>query len=162
MIRHATPSDANNICDIYNEYVQNTRITFEEEPVSPSEMAERIKTITEDYPWLVYEDEELDEVIGYTYATKWKKRSAYRHSVESAIYLNTSSQGQGIGTKLKKALLVKLEEQDIHTVISGIALPNPVSIALFEKLGFEKVAHFHEVGYKFNKWVNVGYWQLIL
>lgn len=162
MIRPASLSDAERICDIYNEYVANTRITFEEEAVPPTEMADRIAIISKDYPWLVYEDEKSGKVIGYTYATRWKERSAYRHSVETGIYLDSSSVGKGIGTKLKKALLERLKEQSIHTVISGIALPNPASIALFEKLGFEMVAHFKEVGYKFDEWVDVGYWQLLL
>lgn len=160
MIRPVKESDAGQLCAIYNEYVENTTITFEEDPVSTPEMANRIENITSNYPWLVHVVN--DKVTGYTYASRWKERSAYRHAVETGIYLDLTSVGQGIGTQLKKALLEQLREKSIHTVISGIALPNAASIALFEKLGFEKVAHFKEVGYKLGQWVDVGYWQLLL
>lgn len=160
MIRPVSISDAENICAIYNEYIEHTLITFEEEALSVDVITSRIKSITQDYPWIVYEEDKT--VIGYTYATRWKDRSAYSHSVETAIYLDSKHLGKGIGTELKKALIDKLREQSIHSIISGIALPNPASIALCEKLGFEKVAHFREVGYKLNQWVDVGYWELIL
>jgi phosphinothricin acetyltransferase len=109
---------------------------------------------------LVYE--ENGKVIGYTYASKWKERSAYRYSVETGTYLDSSYVGKGIGTILKTELLKALKEKSIHSVVCGIALPNPASIALCEKFGFEKVAHLKEVGYKLGKWVDVGYWELIL
>lgn len=160
MIRSVKPSDAESICAIYNEYIEHTRITFEEETLSADDIISRIRSITQDYPWIVYEENET--VVGYTYATRWKKRSAYAHSVETAIYLSSKHLGKGIGTKLKKALIHELKEQAIHSVICGIALPNPASIALCEKLDFEKVAHFKEVGYKLDQWVDVGYWELIL
>ena len=70
--------------------------------------------------------------------------------------------GQGLGKILYKDLLKRLKELDIHVVLGGITLPNPVSVALHEKLGFKKVAHFKEVGYKFGRWLDVGFWQLNL
>jgi phosphinothricin acetyltransferase len=123
-------------------------------------MESRIKETIQNYPWLVYE--EKGNILGYTYAHKWKERSAYRYSVETGIYLDKNFISKGIGTKLKGALLQVLKEKSIHAVMCGIALPNPASIALCEKFGFEKVAHFKNVGYKMNKWIDVGYWQLIL
>ena len=160
MIRAAKLSDAQDICDIYNEYVRNSTITFEEIPVSIDEMKGSIEMTTRVYPWLVYEED--GKVIGYTYGRRWRERAAYRNSVETGTYLNSSHLGKGIGTELKKELLKILKERSFHTVISGIALPNPGSVALCEKFGFKKVAHFKEVGYKFGKWIDVGYWQLIL
>lgn len=160
MIRQAHPSDASDICTIYNKYVEDARITFEEKIVTEDDMHARIINITRHYPWLVYEDD--GKVIGYTYANKWKERSAYRYAVETGIYLAPIHTGKGIGTKLKGTLIEKLKEQSIHCIISGIALPNPASIALCEKFGFEKIAHFKEVGFKMDKWIDVGYWQLIL
>lgn len=160
MIRHVELSDANDICNIYNEYVANSKITFEEEVLSVEKIIFRIKNVTQNYPWLVYEKD--DEVLGYTYAVKWKERSAYRHTVETGIYIDSNHVGKGIGTRLKGELLEELRDRSIHCVISGIALPNPASIALCEKLGFKKVAHFREVGLKFNDWIDVGYWQLLL
>lgn len=160
MVRPVKTSDAESICSIYNTYVENTRATFEEEVLSVKDMKARIENITQRYPWVVYEKE--DKVVGYTYATQWKERSAYRHSVEIGIYVESNYLGIGIGTELNKALIAKLRDQKIHCVIAGIALPNPASIALFEKIGFEKVAHFKEVGYKLGRWVDVGYWELLL
>ncbi len=160
MIRAVSLSDARSISDIYNVYVKNSTITFEEIPVSPDTMMERIKSATQNYPWLVYEID--GSVVGYTYGRKWRNRAAYRNSVETGTYLHPQFTGRGIGSELKKELLGLLKEKSFHTVISGIALPNPASIALNEKFGFKKVAHFKEVGYKFNRWIDVGYWQLIL
>lgn len=160
MIRPVQPSDAEQICTIYNEYVKNSRSTFEENPVTVDVMVSRIQKITKNYPWLVYEQQ--GNVIGYTCATQWKERAAYRHTVETGIYIDSNRLGKGVGSSLKGAMLDKLKEQSFHCVISGIALPNPASVALCEKFGFKKVAHFKEVGFKLNEWVDVGYWQLLL
>lgn len=160
MIRHVTGEDADRIATIYNKYITDTRITFEERPVSVDEIILRIQIITEKYPWLVYEDNGV--VIGYTYATQWKQRAAYRFAVETAIYLDSDYVGKGIGSKLKGAMIDELRELSIHSIISGVALPNDASVALCEKFGFKKIAHFKEVGYKFDKWIDVAYWQLIL
>jgi L-amino acid N-acyltransferase YncA len=160
MIRQVKDSDADAMCRIYNKYIAGTRITFEETPLQADEMVSRIKNITQNYPWLVYE--ENGKVVGYTYASKWKERSAYRYSVETGIYIDSDYIGKGIGTILKGELLKALREKSIHSVICGIALPNQASIALCEKYGFEKIAHFKEVGYKLGEWVDVGYWELIL
>jgi phosphinothricin acetyltransferase len=160
MIRAVSLSDAQSVCDIYNEYVKNSTITFEEIPVPLDTMKERIEATRQNYPWLVYEIN--GKVVGYTYGRKWRDRAAYRNSVETGTYLDPQFIGRGIGSELKKELLGLLKEKSFHAVISGIALPNPASIALNEKFGFEKVAHFKEVGYKFNRWIDVGYWQLIL
>lgn len=160
MIRPVQLSDAEQICTIYNEYVQNSKSTFEEAIVTADEMTSRIQEITKSYPWLVYEME--GNVIGYTYAAKWKERSAYRYTVETGIYLDSNHLGKGVGSRLKGAMIEELREQSFHSVISGIALPNPASVAMCEKFGFKKIAHFKEVGFKLDKWVDVGYWQLIL
>ncbi len=160
MIRNATPQDAEAICNIYNYYVINTIVTFEEEVVSPEEMKARMIKVLEKYEWLVYEHE--GEIQGYAYAGEWKSRRSYRFSVESSVYLKEGCSGRGIGSKLYEALLAGLIKTKVHAVIGGISLPNPVSIALHEKFGFEKIAQFKEVGYKFNKWIDVGYWEKIL
>jgi L-amino acid N-acyltransferase YncA len=160
MIRQVKISDAEAICRIYNRYIVDTRITFEEIPLQIDEMENRIKKITQNYPWLVYE--ENGRVVGYTYASRWKERSAYRYAVETGIYIDSEYIGKGIGTRLKSEMLKLLKEKSIHSVICGIALPNPASIALCEKFGFKKVAHLEEVGYKLGKWVDVGYWERIL
>lgn len=160
MIRKAKNSDAESISDIYNNYVLNTKITFEEDLVSQSEMELRIIDITESLPWLVFERD--GSILGYAYASKWKDRCAYRNTVESTIYLKSNEVGKGIGTALYKELIEELKKRKIHAIIGGIAIPNHSSVSLHERFGFEKVAHFKEVGYKFDQWIDVGFWQLLL
>lgn len=161
MIRPATADDAESIVRIYNHYVMNTTITFEEESVSAQEMAGRIAEIALNaLPWLVVEQD--GEVVGYAYASKWKGRCAYRFSVETTVYLAPGLGGRGLGSRLYEVLLAQLKDKGLHAAIGGIALPNPQSIALHEKFGMTKVAHFKEVGFKFRQWLDVGYWQCLL
>jgi len=160
MIRTCATSDAAAIAEIYNHYVRETVVTFEETPVAAEEMARRIADVGARLPWLVWDDG--GRAVGWAYATAWKARSAYRLSVETTVYLAASHQGRGLGAALYGELIAKLKERELHSAVGGIALPNPASIALHEKLGFKKVAHFVEVGRKFDRWIDVGYWQLIL
>ena len=160
MIRDARQDDAQAICDIYNHYALNTIITFEESAVPTEAMRRRIEEITGTYPWLVFC--ESGGIAGYAYAYPWKTRSAYRYTVESGIYLRPEAVGQGMGKRLYEALLDRLRDQGIHAVIGGIALPNTASVALHEKLGFEKIGHFKAVGFKFGQWIDVGYWEALL
>lgn len=160
MIRSATAEDAARIAEIYNHYVLHSTITFEEQAVSVVEMRNRIREVLAGFPWLVWVEDQ--SVQGFAYASKWKGRSAYRNSVESTLYLKEGATGRGIGAKLYEALITELRERELHAVMGGIALPNDASIALHKKLGFEKVAHFREVGWKFDKWIDVEYWQLLL
>lgn len=160
-IRPAATGDAETIARIYDPYVRDSVITFEEEPVPPAEMARRIdETRAAGLPWLVAECDRA--VAGYAYASRWKGRCAYRYSLESTIYLEHGRHGLGIGAGLYAALIERLRAQGYHAAIGGIALPNDASVRLHEKLGFRKVAHFPEVGFKFGRWVDVGYWQVIL
>ena len=157
MIRQAEAKDAAQICDIYNYYVKNTCITFEEEDVKVTEMRARLE---ESISWLVWEEQQ--EVLGFAYATKWKGRCAYRYSAEFTVYVRHNQLGKKIGLQLYTNLLDTIKSKNFHTVIAGIALPNEQSQSLHKKLGFQKVAHFSEVGFKFQKWVDVAYWQLNL
>ncbi len=161
MIRPATQDDSDAIARIYDHYVRNTVISFEEEPVSPADIAGRIgKVLSMSLPYLVAAPG--DQVVGYAYASRWHERSAYRFSVETTIYLDPNRIGGGLGTRLYTTLLDQLKEQGLRMAIGGIALPNPASIALHESLGFRKVAHYEEVGFKFDRWIDVGYWQRVL
>lgn len=160
MIRTVQTKDIREICTIYNYYIENTTITFEEEPISDDEMGKRINEIVPSYPWLVYEYNET--VLGYAYATRWRARAAYRHSVELSIYISKDNLGKGIGKKLYETILAELRKTNVHAVIGGMSLPNEPSEKLHESLGFKKMAEFKEVGYKFQKWIDVGYWELII
>jgi len=160
MIRPATLADAAAVATIYNHYVRHTPVTFEEEPVSAAEMSDRITEVLASCNWLVAVED--NTVVGYAYAGKWKSRCGYRYAVESTIYLDPSATGHGVGTKLYRSLIEDLRPRGLHAVIGGIALPNAASVALHEKLGFKKVAHFQQVGWKFGQWIDVGYWELLL
>jgi L-amino acid N-acyltransferase YncA len=159
-IRNALSDDAKEICAIYNPYVLTTTISFEELPVSIEEMERRIIDNTRTLPWLLACSGE--EVLGYAYATAWKARSAYRASVETTVYVSDKHARKGIGSMLYRELIQQLRERQIHCAIGGIAQPNIASAALHQALGFEKVAEFKEVGYKFDRWINVAYWELLL
>ena len=160
MIRPVVLSDAPEIIGIYNYYVNGTAISFEEQPVSINEMENRIREITAKYPWLVAEEDE--GILGFAYANKYRERSAYRYTAEITIYLKNGETGKGLGTQLMSRLIDETRICGFHALISGITLPNERSVAIHEKFGFEKIAHFKEVGFKFNQWLDVGYWELVL
>jgi L-amino acid N-acyltransferase YncA len=160
MLRICTPADAAQICEIYNHYVRETVVTFEESPVSEANMAQRITDVTARLPWLVWETDGV--IVGYAYAAPWKARAAYRHSVESSVYLARQATGRGLGSQLYAALIADLRQRGLHCVIGGAALPNPASVSLHEKLGFRKVGEFRQVGFKLGRWIDVAYWELML
>ncbi len=158
MIREALQSDAKAISEIYNYYILNTIVTFEIEPITSEEILRRMESYKKIGPYLVYEDEK--EIIGYAYVSKFRDRKAYDNSVESTIYIKNGYSGKGLGYILYSELLSLLLPK-YHVIIGGISLPNEASIKLHEKLGFRKVGHFAEVGMKFGKWIDVGFWELI-
>lgn len=160
-IRSVEAADAEAIAAIYNHYVAETVITFEEERVPAAEMARRIDGVrSASLPWLVAEED--GRLVGYAYATPWRPRSAYRFSAEVTIYLGPEHGGRGIGSRLYRPLFERLKQVGIHSAMGGIALPNDASVALHEKLGMRKVAHFEQVGFKLGRWIDVGYWQRTL
>ena len=160
-VRPVRIDDVDQITSIYNYFIANSHATFEIEPLNTAEMMRRLSECLDDtYPFVVYEGER-SELIGYAYGHQFKSRAAYRHSTEVSIYVRPDCQGQNIGTSLYEVLLSTIKQMNFHTVIAGISLPNDASIRLHEKFGFEKVAHFHEVGSKFDRWIDVGYWQLL-
>lgn len=156
-IRPVAVSDATAIAGIYNHYVTNTIVTFEEEPVASSEIGRRIALVTPSLPWLVAE--EPAGVVGYAYATPWRERSAYRFSAEITAYVAAGHTGRGMGSRLYGQLIPMLHARGLHAIMGGIALPNEASVALHEKFGLRKVAHFDQAGFKFGRWIDVGYWQ---
>ena len=160
VIRSAQDSDVEQLCDIYNEYVKDTIITFDtqlkEIPAFRSEMHDSMKTL----PYIVAEKD--GQILGFAFASCWKSRCAYNYSVESSIYVLPESKGKRVGYSLYYQLIKELKNLEIHAVIAGISLPNVISVGLHEKMGFQKIAHFKEVGYKFNRWIDMGYWELIL
>lgn len=160
-IRAATIGDAGPIAAIYNHYVLRTCTTFETDAVTPAALAQRIgEALAAGLPWLVADGAE--GIAGYAHASAWKGRCAYRYTLESSIYLGPAHTGRGLGRPLYAALLDEIGERGMHAVMAGIALPNPASVALHERLGFRPAGRFEQVGHKFGDWVDVGYWQLLL
>lgn len=161
MIRNVQLSDAKRIAEIYNPYIKDTIITFEEDLVTEKDIAERIKNITaKKFPYIVYE--ENDNLVGYAYLSNWRTRSAYDITLETSVYVDEKAQAKGLGTILYADLINKAREINIHSLIGVISLPNPVSQKLHEKFNFELVGNFKESGLKFNKLIDVEFWQLIL
>ena len=160
MIRSATPSDAEAIVAIYNPFVTGTIITFETVPVPAEVMAERIRSVTAAYPWLVRE--EGGEILGYAYASRWKDREAYRFAVETTVYVAPEHARKGVGASLYQALIPELRRRGFHSALGGIALPNDASVALHERCGFRPAGQLPQVGWKLGRWVDVGYWALVL
>ena len=157
-LRMARVDDAGPLADLYNPFITDTIITFELEPIAAATMADRIDAVlAAGLPWLVAESG--TELLGYAYAAPWKPRQAYRFSVESSVYLAPTAQGRGLGRALYERLLAELKTLGVHSVLGGIALPNAASVALHEKLGFVQVGQLQEVGRKFDRWIDVGYWQ---
>ena len=161
MIRLANKSDALEISRIYNFYIENTVVTFEETAVSEQTILERMEHIEQtEHFWLVAQKE--DSIIGYAYSSRWQPRAAYRNTAEVSVYIANDHIGKGLGTQLYHQLFELLLDKNIHALIGGVTLPNPASVKLHEKFGMHQVAHYKEVGFKFNQWLDVGYWQKIL
>ena len=159
MIRKVQLSDAEDIVNIYNYYIENTIITFETLKIDVNEETQRIKKILDNnYPFIVYEEQDM--VLGYAYLSKWREREAYKNTLEASIYVHKDHHNKGIGKLLYKELINLGKTQGIHVLIGGMSIPNPQSQKLHKRLGFERVGLFKEVGYKFNKFIDVEFWQL--
>ncbi|MBE6318287.1 MAG: N-acetyltransferase [Bacteroidales bacterium] len=160
MIRNVKASDASAIVEIYNEYILNTTISFEMEPLSVEQMRQRIEDISAHCPYLVWEED--DEIAGYCYAHPWKERAAYHNTLETTIYLSPRHFLKGIGTKLMKQLIEDCRQAGFKVLIACITANNEVSIEMHRRLGFKKVSHFEQVGEKLDQLLDVIDMQLIL
>lgn len=160
IIRSCNAEDITSICNIYNHHIDKSVATFEENILQAGKMKQRIQSVKQNFPWLVCEQHGV--LVGFAYATEWKKRSAYKNSAETTVYIKDGCYGNGYGTTLYQRLIDDLKQTSLHTVMAGITLPNDASVSLHQRLGFEKVAHFKQVGRKFGEWLDVGYWQLML
>ncbi|MBL4877525.1 MAG: N-acetyltransferase [Hyphomonas sp.] len=156
-IRLAAPEDAGWITDIYAPIVEETVISFELTPPSVSEMAERIQTTLETFPWLAAE--ENGQPLGYAYASSHRARAAYQWSCDVSVYVAPVARRRNVGQRLYIELLEVLKRQGFHNAFAGIALPNVPSVTLHERLGFEHLGTYRNVGYKLDAWHDVGWWQ---
>ncbi len=159
-VRIATEMDADAIAAIYAPYVRETAISFEEVPPSPAEMARRLRSSLETYPYLVFDNAE--GVMGYAYGSVHRAKPAYRWSVETTIYTARHAQRRGIGSALYSKLLDLLTRQGFHVAFAGITLPNDKSVGLHEAMGFVHLGTFAEIGFKHGAFHDLGWWRRTL
>ena len=153
MIRLAKESDIPAILDIYGPYVLNTAVSFEYSVPTLEEFTERFRTVTAQFPWLVWEEDR--KVLGYAYGSLPFGRAAYRWCAASSIYLSPQAQGKGIGSRLYAALESILTEQGYRKTYAIITSDNPTSLRFHEKNGFRFLAEFPGCGIKFHKLYSV-------
>ena len=156
-VRDASEFDAEACAAIYAPYVTDTAISFELEPPSAAEMAQRIADMQVTHAWMVLEDE--GRVIGYAYGRPMKPRAAYRWSCEVSVYLEVGRRRTGGGRALYEALFERLIERGYRTAIAGMTLPNDASVGLHEALGFESIGTYRRIGWKLNNWHDVAWSQ---
>ena len=159
-IRPATSSDARACSEIYAPYVTDSWVSFEVDPPSKAEMAQRIANYSASHGWLVAEIN--GAIAGYAYASPHRTREAYSKSADVAVYVNPEFARKSIGGQLYDALFLLLKVRNIHAVFAGIALPNEASVALHEAKGFTPVGIYREVGWKMGGWRDVSWWQRLL
>lgn len=161
-IRDAHAADFPAIAALTNHYILNTAIHFGTEPVSPADMTASWQKSREVYPFLVGEREADQSFIGYAKAGRWRERAAYDRTAEVGIYIRPEFQGQGHGKDLYRALIAACLARGFHTLVAGIALPNPASIRLHESVGFTHTGTFRQVGWKLSAWHDVAFYQMML
>lgn len=156
-IRDASEQDAEACAAIYAPYVTDTAITFEIDPPSPAEMAERIIAAGRTHAWLVLEDD--GRVVGYAYGGPFKVRAAYRWSCEVSVYLERGRRRTGGGRALYEALFERLAGRGFRTAVAGMTLPNEASVGLHRALGFEPIGTYRKIGWKHDDWHDVAWAQ---
>jgi L-amino acid N-acyltransferase len=160
-IRNATENDVQPMLDIYNEIIMNTTAVFQYDLHTLAMRKEWfIQKRRENYP--VFIAEENNVVIGFSTFGQFRNWQAYKYSVENSVYVKADCRGKGIGKLLLQPLIDTARQMQLHTVIAGIVADNEASIALHKQLGFVEVAHFKEVGFKFDKWLDLKFLQLML
>ena len=160
MIRKVHLQDAKAITDIYNEYVINSTATFDTQPLELEEMQSRIIQLSANYPYFVYETDGV--VAGYCYAHAWKEKAAYKFTLETTVYISPQYIGKGIGKQLMQSLIEECRKKGYHALIACITEGNEISNLLHTQLGFKQVSHFEKVGLKFDRWLGVLDYELIL
>jgi phosphinothricin acetyltransferase len=160
-IRLADPErDAAGIAAIYAPAVERSSATFEEVTPSPGDMADRIVRTLERSPWLVAEEDDPADVVGYACAALHRERAGYRWSVDISVYVRADHRGRGTGRALYEVLLPMLQRQRFVNVFAGIALPNAASVAIHEAIGMRRIAVYEGVGFKFDAWHDVAWYGL--
>lgn len=160
-IRTALETDLEAMLEIYNDVIVNTTAVYDYEPHT-FEMRRQWFRIKEAQGFPVFVAEENGRIIGFSSIGPFRAWAAYKYSVENSVYVAADQRGKGIGKLLIEPLIKAAEELNMHTILAGIDSTNEASIMLHRKLGFEEVAHFKQVGYKFGRWLDLTFMQLLL
>jgi phosphinothricin acetyltransferase len=159
-IRAATLDDLQALTDIYNYYVVNTTITFDLRPFTATERRSWFDDHGNSGPHrLLVATDGGGTCLGYASTSRWRPKPAYNTTVEASVYCHPRAIGRGCGTALYRALFESLEREDVETIVAGVSLPNPSSIALHERFAFRPVGVFHAVGRKFDKYWDVAWFE---
>ena len=158
-VRPATEEDLQAINDLYNHYVLDSHVTFDDEPTSIDARREWFTHYAETGRHRVLVATDGDTIVGYASSSRFRPKPGYLTSVETSIYLSPDATGKGTGAALYAELFKAIEGEDLHRAYAGIALPNPASIALHEKFGFKRVALFTEQGRKFGRYWDVAWYE---
>jgi phosphinothricin acetyltransferase len=153
-IRDATPEDLPHVREIYNYYVTNSTVTFDEDRMTLREWRSKYAHLMKlKMPFLVAVSSS-DQILGYALVTPWQQKAGYRFTVENSIYLGAASTGKGLGTALMKALIEKSKEAGLKEMIAVIADKGAdASIAMHKNFGFKEVGRMGRVGFKFGRWL---------
>jgi len=153
-VRAATERDVPDMREIYNHYVANSTVTFDEDALSLKEFREKFRRgQAGGYPWIVALSPS-GQILGYAYVSPWKEKAAYRYTVEDSIYLRAASTGKGLGTALFSELLERSKAAGMKEVIAVIADKGAeASVAMHKRFGFKEVGHMGRVGFKFDRWL---------
>lgn len=156
-VRDAVPEDGAACAAIYRPYVTDTVITFEYEPPTAEQMAERIRRALERHAWVVLEHDH--RVVGYAYAAPVKERAAYRWACEVSVYREWGRRRGGTGRALYGALFERLAARGYRRLIAGMTLPNEASEGLHRAMGFEPIGVQRRIGWKHDAWHDVSWVQ---
>jgi len=159
--RRATVEDLPQMLEIYNDVILNTTAVYEYNPHT-LEMRKQWFETKQQQGFPVFVAEDNGEVVGFSSIGPFRAWAAYKYSVENSIYVKSICRGRGISKLLMQPLIEASKQLGMHTIIAGIDATNEASIALHKKFGFEEVAHFKQVGYKFDRWLDLKFLQLIL
>lgn len=161
LVRAVDDLDFSAIAALTNIYIAGTAIHFGYEPVSDQELRDAWWSKRERYPFLVATDDD-GQFLGYAKAGPWRERAAYAWTAEVGVYVVESAQRRGVGKSLYWHLIEACRERGFHSLVGGITLPNDPSVRLHEAMGFRHVATFRDAGWKFGRWHDVGFWQVML
>lgn len=161
VFRNATQADLPAILEIYNDVILNTTAVYSEQPhtlqMRTDWYNDRVKN---NFP--VYVTEDKGKITGFSSFGPFRVWPCYRYTVEVSVYVEKNSRGQGISKILLSALIDRAMEMNLHAIIAGISADNEISIQLHSSFGFMEVAHFKQVGYKFGRWLDLKFFELLI